>query len=282
MDRFDWLEFDTGVGESQKKRGPALRTQPTDGPSYYRAAREMRQAGHFKAAADYYRKSISFDDHHYAAWVELVDTLVRAQRIEDADRVSDEALRAYRQVRPLYAARALVLAHRGKFDEAYPLAQVSVEGGDRSWYSRCVFGELMLRTNAAQRAEALDRFEEAMDLADGHWEAPFLAGLPLLDAKLPALAAGYFSEAARAKPLAPICWLCLGDAFRDLKLFDQALFYYQRVVELEPSNEIALQRQKDTSPLLYGLTRVFRRDSLKRRWQREFEKLASGRERDKL
>jgi len=272
MDRFDWIEFGDGA-KSGKERAPAPRTRPTDGPSFYRAAREMRQAGHFKAAADCFRKTVSFDDHHYWAWVALIDTLVRARHIEEADTVSQEAIGNYRQVRPLYAARALVLAVQGKLDEAWPMSDVSVEGGDRSWYSRCVRGELFLRHDVEERRKAVALFEEAMDLSQRDWEAPFIAGLALLDAKLPALAAGFFAEAAHCNPRAPICWLCLGDAFNELRLYDQALFYYQRVTELEPTHEVARERQRKATPALYGLMKVFQRVSLKERWQKEYEDL---------
>ena len=275
MDRFDWLEFDSTSDASTKNAPDApLRAMPADGPSFYRAAREMRQAGHFRAAADFYRRSVGFDDHHYAAWVELIDTLVRAKRTEDADKTSEEILASYQQVRPLYAARALALAHLGRFDEAFPLAQVGIEDGDRSWYARCVYGELALRADPKQRTEAVSHFEQALDLANGDWEAAFLAGWALLDANLPVLAAGFLAEACHLHPRAPIGWLCLGDAFRDLKLYDQAVFYYHRVTELEPTNEIALERQKKTALMIFGLLKALRPQSLQRRWRKEIEKLS--------
>ncbi|MCP4643614.1 MAG: tetratricopeptide repeat protein [bacterium] len=271
MDRFDWLELDQ-ESDAAKRATPAIRTRPTDGPSFYRAAGEMRQSGHFKAAADYYRKTLAFDDHHYDAWTELVDTLVRAGQLDTAEQVSTEAIEAYRRVRPLYAARALVLAHQGRCDEALPMSDVSVEGGDRSWYARCVRGELYLHINRNDRAGALALFEEAMELAQQDWRAPFLAGVGLLDAELPTLAAGFFADAAHLNPHAPVCWLCLGDAFRDLRLYDQAGFYYQRAVELEPTHEVARERQKTTGSLVYGLMRALNRRSMMERWNKLYEK----------
>lgn len=245
---------------------------PKDAPSFYRAARGMRESGHFKAATDFYRRAVGFDDHHYDAWVELVDTLVRARRVEEADATSLEAHESHKQVRVLYASRALVLAHLGRLNEAMQFSDVSVDA-DQSWYARCVRGEVLLRMDVGFRGDALDLFEQATRLAQNAWEPAFLAGWVLLDAKQYALAAGYLAEAAHQHPRASLTWLCLGDCFRELKFYEQALFYYQRVTELEPSSAIAIQRQKECGPLMFGLMRAFSRDSLQKRWRREFDKL---------
>ena len=275
MDRFDWLELDSAPGVAAAQTGPVPIepvTMPKDAPSFYRAARTMREAGHFKAASDFYRKAVGFDDHHYDARVELVDTLVRARRIAEADAASLEAHEGHKQVRVLYASRALVLAHLGRTNEAMQFSDVSVDADD-SWYARCVRGEVLLRMDAGFRGEALALFEQATRLAQNAWEPAFLAGWVLLDAKWYALAAGYLAEAAHLRPRAPLMWLCLADCFRELKFYEQALFYYQRVTELEPSSEIAIARQKECGPLMYGLMRAFSRDSPQKRWRREFDKL---------
>ncbi|MCC6154133.1 MAG: hypothetical protein IT367_10270 [Candidatus Hydrogenedentes bacterium] len=277
MDRFDWLELDSTPGLAQPAKPPKSTeaselTMPKDAPSFYRAAKSMREAGHFKTATDFYRKAVGFDDHHYDAWVELIDTLVRARRIADADAASQEAYENHKQVRVFYASRALVLAHLGRFNEASQFSDVSVDA-DESWYSRTIRGEILLRMNAGFREDALALFEQGTRLAQNAWEPAFLAGWVLLDVKMYALAAGYLAEAARMRPRSSLTWLCLGDCFRELKFYEQALFYYQRVTELEPSSQIALQRQKECAPLIYGLMRAFTRDSLQKRWRREFDKL---------
>jgi len=286
MDRFDWLEIDSTplVMEPPKSVTPAnplasAPTMPDDGPSFYRAARKMRAAGHMKAAADFYRKAVGYDDKHYGAWVELIDTLVRAGQLDDADEISHEAHTNFRQVRALYAARALVLAHREKFKEALPLSNVSVEGEPQHWYSRCVRGEIYLRMDPSNRQSALGLFEDAVAVSDEKWEGYLMAGWALLDAGCPALAAGFLSEAAHLRPSTPHAWLCLGDAFHELKLYDQALFYYQRVTELEPQHELGIQRQQTLVGLRFGLLRALDPRKLSGNWRVRFEK-AMERERD--
>jgi tetratricopeptide (TPR) repeat protein len=276
VDRFDWLELDSTPGYAAPKaaapgsrHAPAVRRMPTDAPSFYQAAREMRHAGHFGAAVDFYRRAVGFDDHLYAARVELIDTLVRGGRLDEADAASIEAVENYRQVRVLYASRALALAHRKRMEEALSYSEASLDGNDASWYATCVRGEILIRQDVALRFEAETLFERATSQATIPWEPQFIAGWVFLDARQYALAAAHFADAAHWNPRAPLCWLCLGDAFRELRLYEQAMFYYQRVIEIEPANELALERQKACAPLIYGLMRLLRKDTLHERWRKE-------------
>lgn len=269
MDRFDWIEIDDEVAAA-REAGKRPRVRPYDGPTFHQAARQMRESGHFRPAVEHYERAVGFQPHHYASWVELIDTLVRARQHAAADERSHRALDAYRQVRILYASRALVLAHLGQYREAKQHLEVSLDS-DQPWYGKCVEAEILLRQDISQRGKALACLEQAVSWADTAWEPHFIAGWMLLDAELPTLAAGHFAEAGHARPYAPIGWLCLGDCFRALRLYDQALFYYQRVTELEPGHGLALKRQKECSPRLFGLMRVFDRGALRKRWNKHFE-----------
>ena len=272
MDRFDWIEIDKGA-VAEPEAGLQLKVRPYDGASYYRAARQMREAAHFRPAVDFYRKAVGFQPHHYTGWVELVDTLLRARQRDSADEVSQQALDAFRQVRVLYASRALVLGYRGEYREARRHLEVSLDCEDPPWYAKCVEAELLIRQDSNNRPRALACLEDAADWADSGWDAHFIGGWMLLDAGFPALAAGYFAEAAHWNAAAPVGWLCLGDCFRELRLYEQALFYYQRVTELEPAHDLALKRQKACSPKLFGLLRVFNRNRLRKRWNERFERI---------
>jgi tetratricopeptide (TPR) repeat protein len=271
MDRFDWLEYDP----NRARKSPArdVPSQPKDGPGYYRAARRMREAGHFKAAAEFYAKAIGFSDQHYGAWAELIDTLVRARQYEAAEARCDEAINNYGQVRMFYACRALVWGHRGRAADAFAYSDVSLEGGEQAWYPRIVRAELLMRQSREHRYEAIEFLDHAFRLATQPWEPHFLAAWMALDAHLPAWAAGFAAEAVRYNPHAAMGWLLLGDCFEELRLYEQAMFYYQRVLELESGHEPALQRQRRCAPKTFGLMRVFRRENLRERWNQEFEKL---------
>lgn len=278
MDRFDWIEIET----PQRAPGarPALEgTQPMDGETFYRAARRMRQAGHFRSASEFYEKAVGFDEHHYAAWVEWIDTLVRARQLGGASDRAKYAMNSFRQVRILYAAQALVYLHAGDFDEAQRHLDVGMDTDDVSWYALCVQAELELRKGGPRYQEALMWLEKATDAARSPWDVYFIGGWMLLDANFPTLAAGYFAEAGHCNPRAPIAWMCLGDCFQILGLHDQAIFYYQRVLELEPTHDLAFKREKECAPKLFGLMKVFRRATLHDRWEKEFERIKEEGER---
>ena len=81
------------------------------------------------------------------------------------------------------------------------------------------------------------------------------------------------------KPAAVAGLLCLGGCFQLLRLYDQALFYYHKALEIEPANELAVARLRESSPRLFGLTRVFRQEDLRRKWEQEFDRWSIKRER---
>lgn len=275
MDRFDWLELrepEAGTPAAE----PALSVQPHDGLSFYQAARELRQAGHFRPAVQFYEKAVGFQPHHYIAWVELVDTLVRARQYAAAAERSAYAVDTFRQARVLYAARALVLLHTGKPNEAEGYVRVALEDERPSWYAKCVEAELWLRRTPAQRKRVLQCLETAVDWTDAPWEPHFLGGWMLLDAHLPTLAAAHFAESCHWNPAAPITWLCLGDCFREVRLYDQALFYYDRALELEPTHPVAQRRRESCDRLVYGLMRLFDARTLRERWRKRYEKYESN------
>lgn len=277
MDRFDWLELQPQRDHDGKI---APRTEPKDGPSFYRAARRMRASGYLKAAADFYERAVGFDETLYRARAEWIDCLVGQSRLKEASEISEAALDQWRQVRIFYATRALTLGHLGGWSKAEPLLEVALED-EHPWYARCVRGELLLLMDRDNRFEALSLFEEAMGDTDQPWDTAMHGGRVLLAVGWPQLAAGYFSEACHALPVSPAAWMSLGDCFHALKLHEQAMFYYQKALELDPKNDIVLRRQQFCAPRFYGLTRVFRRENLRKRWNQAFEKLKQEWEPDK-
>lgn len=277
-DRFNWLEINTGGQQRQASSAP--RVPPHDASSFYQAARNMREAAHLGTACDYYRKAVGLNDQNYGAWCELIDTLVRNNELDEAEKVSSDAFENYRQVRLLYAARALVMTYRRRTEEAFPLISVALEGDPAAWYPRCVMGEMLVRFDREKRFEAERFFEEAIEKAGNPWEPYFLAGWAFLYAGMPALAASYLAEAAHFRPKSAWCWLCLGDSFRSLRLYEQATFYYQRAQEIEPNSELAIARQKECSKLSFGLMRIFNRHKLRDRWNAALEERRQESERE--
>ncbi|MDX9975814.1 MAG: tetratricopeptide repeat protein [FCB group bacterium] len=268
-DRFDWLELEK-IKSNPPSGAYKPAQQPWDAASFYRAGCEMREHGYLHSAIPYFEKAVALSDQHYDAWLALIDALVHTGNLDIADMRSKEALDNYRLVRPFYAARALLLAHKGQFDEAFSLSNVSCSKEEPHWYAFCVRGEILLLKDVEQRLDAMIFFEASLECPGVDWQAYLMAGNALLEAHLPAMAAGMFAEAAHLNPRASACWLGLGDSFLALRLYDQAMFYYQRMTELQPKHEIAIERQKRCAPLGYGLMKVLVPRALQGRWKSKF------------
>ncbi len=251
----------------------------TSAEDAYRAARQMREAGYFQSAAALYQRAIGLEERRYAAWVELVDSLVRAGDLEAADQQAQSALENYRQVRAFYAARALALLHKGAIHAAIPLSDVSLEGSPDP-FAMTVRAELLLKQSWRNRKPALELLSDALRIAEDPWEVCFTAGSTLLEAGWPPLAAGFFSEAIHARPSAAAAFIGLGDCFLQLRLYDQATFYYQQVTRMHPKHDLALARQRAAAPKIFGLMRVFRRHDLQAIWNKRLERLTQDEELD--
>jgi len=272
MDRFDWIELEYVPRPPSE---PAERVAPHDAPSFYRAAEDMYRSGHFRAAITYYRHAIGRDHRHYDAWTHLIDTLIRAGQLSEADTTSAQAIDEFGRMRPLYAARALALGHLRKWKDAWEFSSISLDTRTASWYAHVVRGELLLLENRATPYEALGAFEAALSASDHAWRAALLSGWALLDADLPHMAAAMFAEAARYEPTTPLIWICMGDCFHRLRLYEHAMFYYECAAKLDPKNDLVLRRRKWTSRFVYGLMRVFRRENVRKRWEREYQFLVN-------
>jgi tetratricopeptide (TPR) repeat protein len=238
----------------------------------------MRLSGYLTESLRYYERALGFDDRLYDARVELVDALVRLGRRTDAESHSQVGIDNYKLVRPFYASRALVLGYFGSLEEAFRFSDTSVGGGDRNWYSRCVRAELFLRIDPAYRPQAMELFREAVALAEEMWAPALHAGLVLLEHGAPALAAAFLTEAAHQNPRAALCWLKLGDCFRDLRFYEQAEFYYGRVAEVEPANSQGLERISECGRNRFGLLRGLFPAPLRDRWEKAFERALRGEE----
>lgn len=271
MDTFDFLEFDSwSEASSTRPRSPSY-----DAAAYDRG-RDSRQRGDFFEAAQWFDAAVDANDHDYAARVLHVDSLVRAQMYDDAAKASEAHLKRFPRVREHYASRALALGHIGQYDQAIYQCAVALEGEKISSYARCVRGELALLQNPADHETAMRWFEHSVDLADDRWESHIVSGLALLDADFPTLAAAFFAEAGHANAAAAFSWIGLGDCFAELRLYDQALFYYRRALQTDPGNFQALKREKKYAGGVFGLLHALHRPNLVRRWNDACDRIRKG------
>ena len=276
MTHFDWLEFySSDVGDEENEATPDLPVEPVREPSdadgFYKSAGRMREAGNFEAAANLYERALGLDKYHHMSWIMMIDSLVRAKKLRDADEKSSEAIETFGQVHAFYAAKALVLSYRGKNKKAMLNSDISMEDPSPSWYTLYARADVLLGGNRESRPDSLWLLNKALDLEDKMWEVYLLGGMAMTRAELPTMAASFFAEAAHFRPTAPICWLLLGDTFKELRLNDQALFYYKQAEELAPKTEAVRKRLYPRSLKLKQLMQAFRSEDLYRRWTKKYK-----------
>jgi|GEM_PF-829770 len=207
----------------------------------FELAEQYRNSGRLIEAAAYYEKAVCFDCGLSDAWIGLVDSLVRLGKIREADKAVERALALYRLTRPFYALKALVLLHTGHENEALRYSDISIEQDEAGWYPWFVRGEVLLScTPGLVRTEnARYCFERSINLAERQWDVCLWVGLVLLVAKHAAVGAAYLAESAHLNPLNAFTWVKLGDAFRTMRFFDQAKFYYEQALDVDPGCEPA-------------------------------------------
>lgn len=270
MSRFDFIQPEPPK-QGEKARFDLLE-EPEDAAGFRRAARDMRRMANFDAAVQLYERALGLDEYHHGTWAELVDSLLRMGRAKQAEKRAQEAIANYGQVRVFYAAKGLALAHLDKHDEALGYCQVSLEGEERDWHALCAAAECTLRSDRDALEVCVGFWEEALGRTTQAWEVYFTAGAALLDARRPAHAAGYFAEAVHEDPKAVAGWIGLGDAFRMLRLFDQAAFYYRQGEDLDPYNRRLRKRRMNTAKRAFGLLQALPLRPLEARWRQRWKK----------
>lgn len=242
--------------------------------SFHQSGLELLQRGHVKQGAEMLERALGYREHDPRLWIDAIELLVRANQLDRAEARSQEALHNYRRTAPLFAAHALVLAHQGRHGDALGHVQVVFDHARPDWhgYAHAVRGEILLRQDKSNRSEAIACLDRAMDGQPNPWRTALVGAWAFLDADLPVFAAGYASEVAHWNPRANIGWLLLGRCFEELKLYEQAEFYYDCVLQQEPNHAWAARGVQSAKSSGFGLTRVFRRANLNGRWRTAYER----------
>jgi len=258
----------------RRRRGGRAERPVAEGDSaaLFELAEQCRNAGRLSEAAAYYEKVVCFDSGLSDAWVGLVDSLVRLGKIQEADGAVERALALYRLTRPFYALKALVLLHAGRENEALRYSDISIEQDEAGWYPWFVRGEVLLScTPGLVRTEnARHCFERSITLAENQWAVCLWVGLVLLVAKHVAVGAAYLMESAHLNPLNAFTWLKLGEAFRIMRFFDQAKFYYEQALDVDPGCEPARRGLAEASSSQSGISYLIDARAARSRWTRRF------------
>ena len=258
----------------RRKRGGRRDAPVAEGDcvALLRLAEDCRDSGRLDEATVYYEKAVCFDSSPPEAWIGLADSLVRLGKVEQAHDTVERALQLYRLTRAFYALKALVLLHEGEDEESFRYSDVSIDQNEAGSYAWFVRGEILLtRSRRSTRTQnARHCFERSVELAERQWAACLWVGLVFMITKHPALAGAYLAESAHLNPLNAFTWLKLGDAFRALRFFEQAKFYYEQALDVEPGCEPARRGLAEAGAGRSRISYLIDAQSARARWSRMF------------
>lgn len=271
MSVFKWIE-PVVPGRRKKAGRKGVSVGEGDSVALFGIAENRRNSGQLTEATEYYEKAVCFDSGLFDAWIGLVDSLVRLGMIDKADDTVEKALQLYRMTRPFYALKALVLLHQEHDTESMSYSDISVEKDEADWYAWFVRGEIILtrKPSATRTQNARYCFERSIELAQTQWAACLWAGLVYLITHHPAPAAAYLAESAHLNPLNAFTWLKLGDTFRILRFFDQAKFYYEQALDVDPGCTPAKRGIAEARASRSRIVYLIDVESARARWTRMF------------
>jgi len=238
----DWLEIPDWSKVSEQ--APVERPPDRPGVELLASAERLYCDGEFLAAARDYRRARSREPTLFDAWAWEVYARVRGGDLDGAAACAEEALETYGRVPVFYAAKALVLAHHEKPDEALQYSDIAVKHADANmltWLSR---GEVFLATRAYGVASGVERcFQEASARDPSRWRAKLEAALAFFHWENYSRAIERLTELAQLVSGNPFIEKLIGDCHRQSGELAAARQAYQR----------ALARRRDYRPALDAL-----------------------------
>ncbi len=269
MSVFKWIEPPI---RGRQRVSAERRAVESDSSALFQLAELCRNSGRLSEAAAHYEKAVCFDSGLSDAWIGLVDSLVRLGKVKEAHQAVERALQLYRLTRPFYALKALVLLHTGHETESLRYSDISIEQDEAGWYPWFVRGEILLSCapGLVHTENARHCFEKSITLAERQWAVCLWVGLVLLVAKRTAVGAAYLAESAHLNPLNAFTWLKLGEAFRTMRFFDQAKFYYEQALDVDPECEPARRGLAEAAASRSRISHLIDGGAARSRWARRF------------
>ena len=260
----DWLEFPDDAKKTRpdaEAREEVHRLRPAE--ELMLSGERLYYEGEFDLAAREFHGARRYDPSLFEAWAEEIDACLRAGSVPRAAACAAEALESYGKVPLFYAAKALVLAHRGYIEAAYQHSDISVKHQATSMFTWLSRGEVVLATGAhgtMKGAEAC--FEKAYQRDPSRWRARFRAALSLVQWGHDGRALELLAHVADLAPDNPFVWKLMGDCHRQLGHADLARKSYQAALARRPGYAPALEALE--SMTAWGRLRARLRRLLKR------------------
>lgn len=192
--------------------------------------------GFFADAAEVFDRATRYDHTHYNAYVGQVEMLVVLGRLDEAERVAEEALARYGRNASLGAARGHVFLHRDNLSDALACLDIATRNDPENAYPWLLAGEARLRMPGG-----LPYAEQCFDKAKAAcepWPYPHVRiALAFLEWGFAAQAVERLAPLAKANPEMPLPWVLLGDAQRLMGRWADSDASYRRALDLAPGLE---------------------------------------------
>lgn len=257
----NWLEFPRESGDSREPPEEARGRRPAE--ELMLSGERLYYEGEFQDAAREFRSARRHDPSLFEAWAAEVDARLRGGDLPRAEEAANEALAAYGLVPVFYAAKALVLAHRGYIQDACRHSDIAVEHDRGSMFTWLARAEVVLGTAAWGTMGSVEScFERACQADPTHWRANFRAALCLIQWNRPERALERFAHVTQFVPQNPFVWKTMGDCHRQLGNAAAARECYQMALARRPGYGPAQEALEAMTPwgrLRRWLARRFRR-----------------------
>lgn len=260
MSRFSKLE----TGDQSSPKLPAKGARPAQpesaGPiydhGYYLAeADRLFAEGNPEQALRVYSRAVQADHAQVEPWVGQVLCLLLMGQYKEALVWVKRALELFPEDPRVISLQGATYAHQGMVQRGIASSDYAMQktaGDALVWVLR---GEVL---SVADNANARFCFDKAMETRlHGDWKVPMLIGRLLHRRRKWAQAADYLGTAAAEQPRNDTLWVLLGEAREKLGNTDGALAAFRTAVEVNPSNQRALDGSARLAhtPLLLRLAR---------------------------
>ncbi len=195
---------------------------------------EFHRAGKLAAAEGVYRQVVAAEPDNADAWSLLGAVCINLNRLDEAARHLDEALRINPRHHAAFDNRGVLLGKQGKYDEAVECFQQALAIQPNQAVTYLNMAEALLRNG--QPSEAIAAFRRVLALAPDSLRAHSELARVLRDEGRHAEALPHWQHVVQAKPNDPALRFELAATLAHLRRLDEAKGEYQEVLRQKPDS----------------------------------------------
>jgi tetratricopeptide (TPR) repeat protein len=222
------------VPEETAKAAPEREKRPAKEVDTYQEIRQAIQKGEPKRALESFEQRYSDRPRELEAQLLYASLLITNERLEAAERVVREILRAHPEHPEALYDLALIKGIQGKTEEQQELLQQTLAAGGRSAEAHSALGEIYMQKGKLE--EASEQFRKSLEIDDENFAAHMGYGHLLLREGEYEQALEHLNRAVALNPTFSLAHADRGKARAKLDKMEAALEDYAKAIELAPDN----------------------------------------------